>query len=312
VKHLKRLLATHENMLILSLAVFMIAMFIKESRYLHPDNISEILYTASILGIIAVAQMVVILTGGIDISVGAILAISATVIGGTIQAGVHPAIGIGLGLASGVGLGAINGSMVSHLKIPPIIVTLATLNIFRGGIDLFMKGKSIDPPDEQLAFLTIPSVQIMIFFITAAAVAVFLATTRTGRLIYAIGDNPDAAEVSGVNLARVRMLVYVICGFLAAIAGLMFATRAANINRMAGMNFEFIAIGAVVLGGTNLFGGSGKVRGTVFGVIFIYAIYNAMVITRIPATWQDAVTGLLIIIVVSLSMVRRRTPHEST
>ena len=152
----------------------------------------------------------------------------------------------------------------------------------------------------------------MAFFITAAGVAVFLSSMRIGRLIYAIGDNPDAAEVSGVNMTRVRLLVYIICGFLAAIAGLVFAARAANITRTAGLNYEFIAIGAVVLGGTNLFGGSGKVRGTVFGVIFIYAIYNAMVITRIPATWQVAVTGLLIIIVVSLSMIRRRTPDAST
>ena len=138
-------------MLILSLGVFMFAMFIKESRYLHPDNITDILFSASILGIIAVAQMVVILSGGIDISVGAILAISASVVGGAIQAGVHPALGIGLGLASGMGLGAINGGMVSYLKIPPIIVTLATLNIFRGGIDLVMKGKSIAPIAGDLA-----------------------------------------------------------------------------------------------------------------------------------------------------------------
>ncbi len=312
MKSLKRTLTTHENMLILSLAVFMLAMFAMESRYLHRDNIEDILFSASILGIVAMAQMVVILSGGIDISVGAILAISASVIGGAIQAGLDPLVGIGLGLASGMGLGAINGGMVARLNIPPIIVTLATLNIFRGIIDLVLEGKSIAPPNEQLAFMTRPDVQIIMFFVTAAGVALFLSSTRTGRLIYAIGDNPDAAEVSGVHMARIRMLVYVICGFLSSIAGLMYATRNANINRMAGMNYEFIAIGAVVLGGTNLFGGSGKVRGTVFGIIFIHAIYNAMVIAEVHATLKDAVTGLLIIMVVSLGMIRRRTPHEST
>ena len=145
----------------------------------------------------------------------------------------------------------------------------------------------------------------------AMIVAVLLGHTRMGRMIYAVGDNATAAEVCGVNLSRVRLTVYLASGLLAALAGVVFAARAASINRLAGLDMEFIAIGAVVVGGTNLFGGSGTIRGTVTGVILIFAIYNAMVISNIPATWQNAVTGTLILAAVVVNVFRTKVASHA-
>ena len=300
-------LGRRENTLLVFLVAFVCIVALFVPRYVVPENLALILYSSAVLGIVAIAETVVVLSGGIDISVGAILAISASLVGATIQAGIPPLLSITLGLASGAFLGLVNGSLVALVRIPPIIVTLATLTIFRGGIDIVMKGSSIPPPNEQLALLASGHlgpihIQVFVFLVVAVAVAILLAQTRLGRMIYAVGDNEAAAEISGVNLSRVRLLVYVASGLLAALAGVVFAARAASINRLAGFEMEFIAIGAVVVGGTNLFGGSGTIRGTVTGVILIFAIYNAMVIANIPATWQNAATGAIILAAVAVNV----------
>lgn len=306
---------SRENTLLLSLAVFTAIVTLFAPRFIYLENLALILYAASVLGLVAIAQTIVILSGGIDISVGAILAISASLIAGTVHAGLPAPLSIAIGLSAGALLGLVNGSLITFVRIPPIIVTLATLHIFRGGIDLVMGGLSIPPPTEQLPLLTSAEVgrhvQVCIFVVTAIAVGLVLGHTRLGRAIYAVGDNPSAAEINGVNVNRVRLLVYVASGLLSAVAGIVFVSRAASINRLAGLNVEFIAIGAVVVGGTNLFGGSGTIRGTVTGVVLIFAMYNAMVISHIPATWQDSVTGGLILIAVGVNVFRRRTGNES-
>ena len=311
----RRWLGSRENTLLLSLAVFVLVVAYFAPRFVLRENLALILLAAAPLGIVAIAETIVILSGGIDISVGAILAISASLIGATIQAGMPAPLSIALGLVAGAFLGLINGSLVAFLRLPPIIVTLATLFIFRGGIDVVMEGTTFPQPTEQLSLLVSGSVggvhmQVIVVLITAMAAALFLGHTRWGRMIYAVGDNASAAEISGVKLTRVRLLVYVASGFLSAIAGLVHATRSPIINRTAGFGVEFIAIGAVVVGGTNLFGGSGTIRGTVTGVVLIYAIHNAMVIAHIPTEWQDAATGGLILVAVGVNVLWRRTAND--
>jgi ribose/xylose/arabinose/galactoside ABC-type transport system permease subunit len=311
---------SREDALVLLLLLFFLAFGLPVHRYVQLNNMSHILAAAAMVGILAVAEIVVILSGGIDISVGAILAVSAAIIGASVGAGVPVPVGITMGLVSGIVLGAINGGLVAYVGIPPIIVTLATLFAFRGGIDLacnFTGIVSITRPTEQLGMLVpMPdrplNPHVVLFILAAVVTAVFLAYTRMGRAIYAVGDNPAAAETSGVKTRRVRVFVYIASGFLSAVAGLVYAVYNANITRDAGESEEFYAIGAVVLGGANLFGGSGKVRGAVIGAIMIYAIANATDMAGIHANWEDASIGLLILLAVAMNVATRRKETDAT
>ncbi len=315
MKSTLRAAITWENILWSSLIVFIGIVGLIAPRFLTIANFTLILYSSAVLGIVAIAETIVILSGGIDISVGAILAISASTISELVRNGCPAFLAVLIGLAAGVCLGLINGTLTAYLRIPPIIATLATLSLFRGAIDIVVGGRAISPPSDQLEFLASGSigplhVQVVAFVFIALLISLILAHTRLGRLIYAVGGNSQAAEMAGVNVKNVRLMVYMMSGVLAAVAGLLFATRSASITRTAGLGIEFTSIGAVVLGGTNLFGGSGRIRGTVAGVILLYAIYNAMVIAGITATWQNAATGALIIVVVSLNIFKWRFRND--
>ena len=304
-----------ENILWIALIAFIGIVGLISPRFLSVDNVTLILYSSAVLGIVAIAETIVILSGGIDISVGAILAISASAISELVKSGCPAFLAVLIGLAAGIGLGLMNGTLTAYLRLPAIIATLATLNLFRGAIDVVLGGRTIPPPSDQLEFLASGTigplhVQVVAFLFIALLVSLILAHTRLGRLIYAVGSNSQAAEMAGVNVKNVRLMVYMMSGVLAATAGLLFATRSASITRTAGLGIEFTSIGAVVLGGASLFGGSGRIRGTVAGVILLYAIYNAMVIAGITATWQNAATGALIIVVVSLNIFKWRFRND--
>src|SRR5260221_13873567 len=276
MKSTLRAAITWENILWSSLIVFIGIVGLIAPRFLTIANFTLILYSSAVLGIVAIAETIVILSGGIDISVGAILAISASTISELVRNGCPAFLAVLIGLAAGVCLGLINGTLTAYLRIPPIIATLATLSLFRGAIDIVVGGRAISPPSDQLEFLASGSigplhVQVVAFVFIALLISLILAHTRLGRLIYAVGGNSQAAEMAGVNVKNVRLMVYMMSGVLAAVAGLLFATRSASITRTAGLGIEFTSIGAVVLGGANFFGGSGRIPGTVAGGELVYA-----------------------------------------
>jgi ribose transport system permease protein len=316
MKVVGRFFDSRENMLLVFLIVFVLVVSCFAPRYSWPpDNLVLILYAVTVLGVVAVAETVVILSGGIDISVGAIVAGSGVLVAAAIRAGIPTPIAIVLGFALGTLLGAFNGALIAFLRIPPIIVTLATLYIYRGLLEILTGARLVPGRMKSLQFISSAEVlsvpmSVIIFLVAAVAVSVFLAHTRLGRMIYAYGGNQAAAEVAGVNVRNLQLFIYAACGFLCGLAGLMFTSRSAFLDRNSEVGIEFIAIAAIVMGGTNIYGGAGKIRGTVIGSILIYAIYNAMVLARVSVTWQSAVVGALILAAVSLDAVLGREAND--
>ena len=305
-----------ENLLLGFLILFSLVIGVFAPAFLTGRNWVFILDAAAITGIIALGEMVVIISGGIDISVGAIIVATALVLGTLIVfLGVPPGLAILVSLLVGLMLGAINGLLVGYLGLPAIIVTLATLRIYRGLLEILTPGRAIPPITNSVPFLAFTKVEtvplhVFVFAAMAILVGVFLARTRLGRSIYAVGGNPSAAAVAGVNLKWVQLAAYALCGLLATVGMIMFFARASFMERYSFSGVEFLCIAVVVMGGTKITGGSGTVVGTVVGTLLLYAIYNAMLVAQIDPAWQNAVTGALILIAVSIYSVLGRQAND--
>lgn len=305
-------LNTRENLLLGFLIVFSLLIGSVAHNFLTERNWIFILDAAALVGIIALGETIVIISGGIDISVGAV-AVSAAMALGTLIVFMHvpPIIAIIVCLLLGAALGALNGLFIGYLRLPAIIVTLAALRIYRGGLEMLTPGRAIPAITDSVPFLAFAKVgpfplQVVVFFLMALLAGVFLTQTRLGRSIYAVGGNSAAATVAGVNVKQVLVATYALCGLLAAVASVLYYARASGLERYSFWGIEFLAIAVVVMGGTNIAGGSGTVFGTVIGTLLLYAIYNAMMIVQIDPAWQSAVTGALILIAVSVDMLHGR------
>jgi ribose transport system permease protein len=283
--------------------------------FIKLDNIASILYAASFLGVIGLAEMVVMLDGGIDISVGAIVAVCAVTMSGLIQkSGVPPlAAGI-LCIAVGLALGAVNGILVAYVELPPIIATLATLRLYRGVTELGLGAGNIQPPLAQMPWLSLRigpfSISIIVFLAIAIVLSQFFSRTRFGRQIYAVGGNAQACAMVGVKVKRVHLLVYTLSGLLCSVAAFLLLTEVTYVDRRVALGTEFLAIAAIVMGGINMYGGKGKVLGAVLGAILLYSIYNALILANIGGVWQNAVTGAVIILAVVITSYRAESIYE--
>lgn len=307
-----RRLNNRENLLLGFLIVFSLLIGLIAPNFLSGRNWVFILDAAALVGIIALGETLVIISGGIDISVGA-TTVSAAMVLGTLIVFLHvpPVPAIAVSLIVGAALGALNGLFIGYFRLPAIIVTLAALRIYRGGLEMATPGRAIPAITDVVPFLAFAKVgplplQVVVFLVMAVLVGIFLAHTRLGRSIYAVGGNPAAAMVAGVNVRRVQVATYTLCGLLAAVASVLYYARASGLERYSFWGIEFLAIATIVMGGTNIYGGSGKIFGTVIGTVLLYAIYNAMMVVQIDAAWQSAVTGALILIAVSLQSARGR------
>ncbi len=302
---------SRENTLVAVLIVFSLVVGAVRPTFLTWTNLSLILAASAVLGVVALGEFLVIVTGAIDISIGAIVGICAVTLSYCLQAGVPTAASVLLGLVVAAVAGAINGVLAGWVKIPSIVVTLATASLFLWVMQAFTGGNISSAAREALPWLTgrgpvgIP-LSVLLFVGLAFFVPILVYRTRFGRDMYAVGDNEAASRVAGVVVVRVRILTFVVAALLAGVAGVIAASQLAYVTATTGTGLVFLTIGAVVLGGTNLFGGSGRVRGVVTGVLLLYAIYNAMVLLRVPAAWQDAVAGLLILAAVIIDTLGRR------
>jgi ribose transport system permease protein len=307
-----RRLNTRENLLLGFLILFSVLVGLFAPNFLSGRNWVFILDAAALVGILALGETVVIIAGGIDISIGAIAVASAMALGTLMNfMGVPPVVAIIACLMLGMALGALNGVLIGYLRLPAIIVTLATLRIYRGGLEMLTPGQHIPPITDAVPFLAFAKVgefplQVAVFFLMAILFSIFLAHTRLGRSIYAVGGNPAAATVAGVNVRRVQVAAYALCGLAAGVASVLYYARASVLERYSFWGIEFLAIATIVMGGTSISGGAGKVLGTVVGTLLLYAIYNAMMVAQIDPAWQSAVTGALILIAVSLQSFRGR------
>jgi rhamnose transport system permease protein len=293
--------------IILFILVLAALISLRSPAFLTVSNFQDILLNISILAIVALAQMMVIITRGIDLSVGSIIGLTAMMVSFTVVS--FPALSglpaLLLGMALGVALGSFNGLIIAGGGVPPIIATLGTLSIYRGLIFLYSGGTWINafemPPSfREIAKGTPLGVPNLILFAIAVAVAVylFLTYTRSGRDIYAVGSNPDAARFAGIPIQRTIFLVYLLSGLLCGLAGVLWASRFEAAQTNTAMGFELQTVAAPVVGGVNIFGGGGSVLGVVLGAFLLGIINNALTLSRISPFWQLAVQGLLILLAV--------------
>jgi rhamnose transport system permease protein len=280
---------------------------VRNPAFLTASNFRDIVLNISILVIVALAQTMVIITRGIDLSVGSMIGLTAMMVSYFVVAfpGTPPLLALPLGMALGAALGSLNGLIVAGGGVPPIIATLGTLSIYRGLIFLYSEGRWINafemPPGfRQLAKgapLGVPNL-ILVAAGVAIAVYYFLKYSRGGRNIYAVGSNPGAARFAGIPTQRITFRVYLISGLLCGLAGVLWASRFEAAQTNTALGFELQTVAASVVGGVNIFGGSGSVLGVVLGAFLLGIINNALTLVQISPFWQLAAQGLLILLAV--------------
>ncbi len=293
------------------LVVVTIFMIFASDKFLTGANLENIARQVSINAIIAVGMTCVILTGGIDLSVGPVMALSGTLTTGLMVAGVPAPIAILIGLLIGVGFGVGNGIFVAYLKMPPIIVTLATMGIARGLGLMYTDGYPISGMPDWFAWFgrgTLFGIQvpILIMLLTYFFAWVLLQHTRIGRYVYAIGGNEEAVRLSGVRASRFKLLVYSISGLTAAIAGLVLSSRLMSGQPNAGVGFELDAIAAVVLGGASIAGGRGVIIGTLVGALLLGVLNNGLNMLGVSPYVQSVIKGGIILLAIFISRQRHK------
>lgn len=293
-----------------------IVVSLRSPYFLAVDNFRDILMDIAILAIVAIGETMVILTRSIDLSVASALALSGMIVGMTISShqGIPPSVALLMGVGLGAGLGSINGLLVTKGRIPPIIATLGTLSIYRGLVFAISGGAWVDAHEMPRSFvylskntlLGIPNL-VLIAIVIAVIFYYFLNHTRTGREVYAVGSNPEAARVVGIRVDRILFLVYLLSGILAGMAGVLWISRYASAQSDTAVGFELQAIAAAIVGGVNIFGGSGTIPGVLLGSLLLGIIVNALNLVRISPFWKLAVQGLIILLaVVSDALMSRR------
>lgn len=291
---------------VIALIILMAVITIINSNFLTANNLLNLLLQVTSNALIAFGMTFVILTGGIDLSVGSILALSSALTAGLLGSGMPVTLAILISLILGCILGMMNGLLISYGKLAPFIVTLATMTIFRGATLVYTNGNPITKglSDTFLfqflgqGYIVGIPFPVIIMFIVFIVLYVLLHKTAFGKSVYAIGGNEKAAYISGVKLNKVKIIIYSISGIIASISGLIITSRLSSAQPTAGASYEMDAIAAVVLGGTSLSGGKGRILGTLIGALIIGVLNNGLNIIGVSAFWQQVVKGVVILIAV--------------
>ena len=291
---------------VIALIILMAVITIINSNFLTANNLLNLLLQVTSNALIAFGMTFVILTGGIDLSVGSILALSSALTAGLLGSGMPVTLAILISLILGFILGMMNGLLISYGKLAPFIVTLATMTIFRGATLVYTNGNPITKglSDTFLfqflgqGYIVGIPFPVIIMFIVFIVLYVLLHKTAFGKSVYAIGGNEKAAYISGVKLNKVKIIIYSISGIMASISGLIITSRLSSAQPTAGASYEMDAIAAVVLGGTSLSGGKGRILGTLIGALIIGVLNNGLNIIGVSAFWQQVVKGVVILIAV--------------
>ena len=289
----------------IGLILLIIVVSILNPSFLDLSNLLNLLRQISINGLIAFGMTFIILTGGIDLSVGSILALSSAFIALMITSGVDPIIALIIGVLIGFVLGAVKGVLVSKGNMAPFIATLATMTIFRGLTLVITDGNPITNLGDSYLFqlfgkgyfigIPVPAVTMIIVFVI---LLIILQKTTFGRHTYAIGGNEVAAKISGIKVNKIKFLIYGISGLMSALAGGILTSRLNSAQPTAGTSYELDAIAAVVLGGTSLTGGKGRIVGTLIGVLIIGVLNNGLNLLGVSSFYQQVVKGVVILIAV--------------
>ncbi|MBE2270592.1 MAG: ABC transporter permease [Anaerolinea sp.] len=302
-----------------ALVLLLIFFTFASPNFLQSRNIEGIFLSTAVNGILAVGVSFVIITGGIDLSIGTVMTLSAVITAKLVtEAGLPIPVGILGGVLTGALAGLINGTVISRMRVPPFVATLGMLYIAKG-LSLILSELAPIYFDRGSGFtdlatgviLRIPGVidipnAVLIMFGAALIASFILFRTLLGRYTFALGSNEEAARISGVNTANWKTAVYTITGIFSGLAGVMIAARLNSAQPSLGQGYELDAIAAVVIGGTSLSGGEGSILGTVIGAFVISVLTNGLRILSVPQEWQMVVTGAIIIVAVFLDMARRR------
>jgi len=307
------LLKARETGILLALILVIVATTAKNPLFVFStDGWRDLLLTPSILMLVAVGQAIVIITRNVDLSVGSIVGLTAYLTGRVFidLPGIPWPLVFVIGLAFGGLLGLINGALVAFAKVPALVITLGTLYIYRGINVMWTGSDRINPSDMPKDFLALGTSSLVgIPYLTILAVIVlvfagwFLRTQRAGRELYAIGSDPAAAHLYGLKVTNRVLVAFVVCGALAGLAGVLYAARYGTVNSQAGSGWELDAVGAAVIGGVAIFGGSGTVWGAAIGAYLLLTINRALPVIGVQDFWQRAVVGALILGAIVLDRV---------
>ena len=285
--------------------------------FLSSLNLNNMLRQTGFILIAAIGMTLVLIAGGLDLSVGSVLALGAVVSGiCMVNLGLPIWIGVILGILTGTLMGFINGIIIIKFKISPIIMTLGMMYIARGIVYVATKGLSIYPmPAEFQAFeqgqiLGVPTV-IPFSFVIAIIFHIILTRTVFGRSIYALGGNLDTARLSGININKVMLLVYSLCGALAALTGIVISSRLGSAQPSAGEGYEMNVIAACIIGGTSTFGGRGTILGTAIGAVFMSLLSNSLTMLKVDVYYQKLVIGVVLVLAVILDQYKRELAKRS-
>jgi ribose transport system permease protein len=311
MKFIKRLLIRRESGIFIALLCLMGLITAFRANFATPYNFFLVSRQIALTAIVALGVFFVILTGGIDLSVGSTVGLSGFLCGIAMAAGWPPLAAAAVGLLCGAAVGAINGLIVAVIGVTPFIVTLGMLGVAHGVVLVIKHGDSIrEIPSAFIEFgngsLFGLSVPVIVLIVVAVIAHVTLNQTAFGRWIYAIGGNERAAIFSGIKTRYVKFLAYVICSALSAVTGILFIARFQSAQADAGKGMELDAIAAAVIGGTSLMGGEGSVIGVLIGAIIMGVIRNGLVLMQVSPYWQELIIGTIIVLAAILDILRSR------
>lgn len=304
---MSRLIAKHFPLIFF--AVLCLLMALSTETFRTEQNLQNVSYRTAVVAVIAMGQLLVILTGGIDLSVGSVAALSGVIGCWAMKQGYPMPVGIGLGIVVGLGCGGINGVLVTLGRIPPFIVTLGMMMSARGAALLLSKGEPIYGLPRSFAWLggTVDwRVPVGLMLLLTVVVAVLLGYSRFGRALYAIGGNRNAARLSGLPVNRDTAMAYVLCGALAGFAGMMLASQTSIAAPTAAEMYELDAIAACVIGGASLMGGEGGAVGALAGALIMQVLRNFCTLRNVEVYWQQILVGALIVALVYYDNYRKR------
>ncbi|QID36448.1 ABC transporter permease [Streptomyces albus] len=301
-----------DNGALSALVVLVVILAIMSGDFLTTTNLLNVGVQAAVTAILAFGVTFAIVSGGIDLSVGSVAAFSGVMLGWfTTTQGMPVFLGVVLAILTGTVCGLLNGVLISYGKLPPFIATLAMLSAARGLAQVVSEGNPVLLPDSLSwigktigEWLPVPVIVMLLMGLVAAVV---LARTYSGRAMYAIGGNEEAAHLSGIRVRRQKLVIYTLVGTFAAVAGIVLASRLASAQPNAATGYELDAIAAVVIGGASLAGGVGKASGTLIGALILAVLRNGLNLLDVSAFWQQVVIGVVIALAVLLDTLRRRT-----
>lgn len=305
------MLAKREAAIFIALIVISAGISLVAPQFLTAKNMYLVSRQISFVAIVALGELFVILTGGIDLSVGSTVGLSGMITGVALAAGVHPIFALPIGVLSDMLIGMFNGSVIAYVGITPFIVSLGALSMGRGLSLILTKGNPIIEMPSSFFFLAqsdlfgIPT-PVIIAAIIAGIVHVTLTYTAFGRRIYAIGGNEQATALSGVDVKMIKLKIYAICGLLAGIVGVLLVARFNSAQPATGKGWELDAIASAVIGGTSLSGGVGTVLGLLIGATVMGVIRNGLVLMQVSAYWQDFIIGGIIVLAAVIDRIKNK------